>query len=95
MSMGRGMGIFNVASTDTELTISLDQARENAQLVLDEALPGTRVDDTEADAFYGYYTLHILQDDKITGMLSVNGYTGLVWLHHWHGNFIAMTEHAD
>lgn len=95
MAMGRGMGIFSVANADTEMTISLEQARENAQLILDDALPGSTIHEAEADTFYGYYTLHILQDDTIIGMLSVNGYTGQVWLHHWHGNFIAMTEHAD
>jgi hypothetical protein len=26
-------------------------------------------------------------------MLSVNGYSGQVWLHHWHGDFVAMTGH--
>jgi hypothetical protein len=92
MAMGRGMGMFGSVTTNTEMTVSVDQARENAQAVLDDVLPGTTVDATEADTFYGYYTLHILQDGNIIGMLSVNGYTGQVWLHHWHGNFVTMTE---
>jgi hypothetical protein len=50
-------------------------------------LPGTTVAD-EADAFYGYYTLHVLRDGKTIGMLSVNGFTGTVWYHTWHGNFV-------
>jgi len=29
-----------------------------------------------------------LKDGKIYGMLSVNGYTGDVWYHSWHGYFI-------
>ncbi len=28
----------------------------------------------------------------ISGMLSVNGYTGQVWYHAWHGGFIASSE---
>lgn len=92
MSMGHGMGVYSPVTTNTEMTVSVDQVRENAQVVLDEVLPGTTVDATEADTFYGYYTLHILQDGNIIGMLSVNGYTGQVWLHHWHGNFVTMTE---
>ena len=44
------------------------------------------------DQFYGYYTIHILRDGKIYGMLSVNGYTGQVWFHSWHGQFLNMIE---
>lgn len=40
-------------------------------------------------AFYGYYTLHSVDGDgRISGMLSVNGHTGAVWFHGWHGDFI-------
>lgn len=38
--------------------------------------------------FPGYYTMDFLKDGKTAGMLSVNGYTGQVWYHTWHGNFI-------
>ena len=48
--------------------------------------------DTHADAFYGYYTLHVLDEGEIVGMLSVNGYDGSVWYHDWHGDFVGMTE---
>jgi hypothetical protein len=44
----------------------------------------------EADPFCGYYTLHFLKDGKVDGMLSVNGATGDVWYHNWHGNFVTM-----
>lgn len=94
MSMGRGMGVFQ-ATTDAEMTVSIEQARENAQSILDDVLPDATVDDTEADTFYGYYTLHILQNGEIMGMLSVNGYTGQVWLHHWHSEFVTMTDHTE
>jgi hypothetical protein len=33
-----------------------------------------------------------LKDGRIDGMLSVNGSTGAVWYHNWHGAFIAGTE---
>jgi len=26
-------------------------------------------------------------------MLSVNGYTGQIWYHTWHGAFVDMSEH--
>ena len=44
----------------------------------------------EAERFYGYYTLHVLTNGQIYGMLSVNGYTGQVWYHSWRGQFLGM-----
>jgi len=41
-----------------------------------------------ADAFHGYYTLHFQRAGQIAGMLSVNGSSGQVWFHSWHGGFI-------
>ncbi len=72
-----------------EMTVTPEQALEYAQTWLDANLPGTTVAD-EADQFYGYYTIHTLQDGQVAGMLSVNGYTGAVWYHTWHGDFIGM-----
>ena len=46
-----------------------------------------------ADTFYGYYTLHTLKSGQVEGMLSVNGYSGAVWYHSWHGAFIGMKEY--
>jgi hypothetical protein len=68
-------------------TVSADQAVQVAQQWLDQNQPGSG---TEApDSFPGYYTLHITRDGAITGMLSVNAYTGQVWYHTWHGAFVA------
>lgn len=38
------------------------------------------------------YTLHTEKDGGITGILSVNGYSGEVWYHSWHGPFVGMQE---
>ncbi|MFR0355134.1 hypothetical protein [Streptomyces sediminimaris] len=46
----------------------------------------------EPDAYPGYYTLHTMRSGKITGMLSVNAYTGQVWPHTWHGTYIATSQ---
>ena len=75
----------------TELPVTPGEAAESAQQYLDTYLPGTQADD-HADPFYGYYTLHILRDGEVIGMLSVNGYTRQVFLHTWHGDFIEMSE---
>jgi hypothetical protein len=73
--------------TTADPTVAADQAQQIAQQWLDRYQPGSA---TEApDTFPGYYTLHITKDGAITGMLSVNAYTGQVWYHTWHGAFIA------
>jgi hypothetical protein len=72
-----------------DMTVTPDQARAAAQSFLDTAFPGAAAD-SEVETFYGYYTLHVLQDGQIVGMLSVNGATGQVWYHHWHGDFIGL-----
>lgn len=85
------MGIGGVGVEDlgfgAEMPISAEDARAKAQRFLDLRLPGKRVSG-EVDPFYGYYTIEVLAGDKIYGMLSVNGYSGLVWYHNWHGKFI-------
>jgi len=79
------------SSSDSSMSVSASQAEAIAQRWLDESLAGHQAG--EADPFYGYYTLHYLRNGQVAGMLSVNGASGDVWQHHWHGAFIAMTEH--
>jgi hypothetical protein len=90
--MGRGYTRQALPDVSANMSIGEDEAVEAAQTYLDEVVPGTQTDD-HADAFYGYYTLHVLRGGEVVGMLSVNGYTGEVWLHTWHGDFIKMSEH--
>lgn len=80
---------------EAEMPVSPAQAAESAQAYLDQLGTGLQADE-HADRFYGYYTLHVLRDGATVGMLSVNGYTGQVFLHNWHGEFIEMSEaHAE
>jgi hypothetical protein len=72
--------------------IDSDEAVEIAQRYLDAYVHGTEADD-HADSFYGYYTLHIERDGEVVGMLSVNGTTGQVWLHDWHGELVEISDH--
>jgi hypothetical protein len=88
MMGGRGMGGM-MGYWGSEMRITPEEATRIAQEWLDLNLPGTQAEE-HADAFYGYYTLHTLQDGRISGMLSVHGTTGQVWYHTWHGDFVAM-----
>jgi hypothetical protein len=80
------------ASTSGALTVDPVQALQDAQKFLDANLPGMQTA-ADADPFYGYYTIDYLRDGKIAGMLSVNGYTGQIFLHTWHGTFIAAQDY--
>jgi len=73
------------------MTVTVAQARTAAQQWLDANQPGARLADDEMQ-FSGYYTMDFLKDGKTAGMLSVNGYTGQVWYHTWHGHFISEKE---
>jgi hypothetical protein len=83
------VGGFNQA-TD-KMPIGVDDARAKATVFLKQYYPNTTLDNA-TDTFYGYYNIDILQDGKTYGMLSVNGYTGAVWYHTWHGAFVASKE---
>jgi hypothetical protein len=68
------------------MTLTKEQAIASAQQVLDSRLPGTKAEDS--GMFYGYYHFDVKNDNKMYGMMDVNGYSGQIWYHTWHGNFI-------
>lgn len=70
------------------MPVGPERAAELARQYL--AAQGLQLEVGEPDRFYGYYTLHTLRGGQIDGMLSVNGYSGEVWYHAWHGPFIRM-----
>jgi hypothetical protein len=98
MMGGRGMMGGYGPSTATpqevspEMTVTPEQAIQAAQAYLDANLSGATAAD-DPIPFYGYYTLDFERDGKVIGMLSVNGFTGQVFLHTWHGTFIEEQEY--
>jgi len=88
--MHSGMMGWFTGNPTTPMTITTEQAENFAQQWLNANLPGTTVG--EAEAFYGYYHVMVLSAGEGYGMLSVNGYTGQVWYHNWHGTFIHELE---
>ena len=73
------------------MPVGSEQALRNAQEWLDAYFLGARAE--EAETFYGYYTIDFSRNNQTIGMLSVNGYSGEIWYHTWHGQFIEMTEY--
>jgi hypothetical protein len=93
MMGGRGMmgGWGPGYDLTAQMPVDEAQARQNAQSYLDRAVPGATLSE-HAAAFYGYYTIDVERDGQDIGMLSVNGYTGQVWYHTWHGAFVQEQE---
>jgi hypothetical protein len=72
------------------MSVGSSQARDIAQRWLDASQPGAAAN--SPDPFYGYYTVDFQKDGKLVGMLSVNGSSGAVWYHSWHGTFVQMRD---
>jgi len=77
--------------TEAPGQVSYDQtaAQNLAAAFLADYLPGSQV--MEGQAFPGYYTFDFGRQE-IEGMLSVNAYTGDIWVHTWHGSFLGEHE---
>ncbi|BAJ50577.1 conserved hypothetical protein [Candidatus Caldarchaeum subterraneum] len=74
-----------------DMPITPEQAEEIALNYLRNLFRGA-VEVEEPTRFYGYYTMDYKLDGNMHGMLSVNGFTGQVWYHGWHGAFIQEIE---
>jgi len=95
--MGRNYG-STYYSSDINFegnTISLETAKEAAQTYLDEYIDQNYQVSDDVHEFYGYYTFHIDEAGNTVGMLSVNGLTGEVWYHTWHGTLTEVIEGHD
>ena len=86
-SMMGGWSSANPGDVPAAMAITAEQAVQQAQDYLDANLPGAKAAD-DPTQFYGYYTLDFTKDGQVAGMLSVNGTSGQVFLHTWHGTFI-------
>lgn len=87
MMGGNGWSSAIAGDVSADMTVSPEKAIEYAQAYLDANLAGA-IAATDPVQFYGYYTLDFERDGVVVGMLSVNGYSGQVFLHTWHGTFI-------
>jgi hypothetical protein len=92
--MGGGMMGGSVDPTWTPGVATDDVSAQKARALATRWLAGQSSEATigEPDVFPGYYTLHVLENGRIAGMLSVNASTGAVWSHWWHGRFVSMLE---
>lgn len=83
------MGWYNTPTAN--MPVSPEQAKEIALNYLSNRFGGN-VEVEHPMTFYGYYTMDYKLGGRTHGMLSVNGFTGQVWYHSWHGQFIQEIE---
>lgn len=88
-NMGGMMGGAAFGSRGS-MSVTSEQARDMAQHWLDANRHGDTAN--SPDPFYGYFTVDFQSGGKLAGMLSVNGYSGQVWSHTWHGTFIQLRD---
>jgi hypothetical protein len=85
-----GMMGGSILRPSKTMTVTAQRAQEIAQRWLDSNRTGSTT--KPPDSFYGFYTVDFESSGRLAGMLSVNGYTGQVWYHSWHGGFIQLRE---
>ena len=85
-SFGNGFCNWLRGTTTATPTVTVEQAKINAQQYIDNYLQGATVGDVTT--FSGHYTIEVLSNGAPYGMLSVNAFTGQVWYHNWHGAFV-------
>ena len=89
-----GVGAMGLLGAKDAGAVGPEEAVEIALRWLDANRASVSAEE-HADAFYGHYTLHTLEDGDMEGMLSVHGTTGQVWYHTWHGPFIQTVEEGE
>ena len=87
---GAGVMGGTVLTPSRAMTVNAEQAQEIAQRWLDSNRSGSTA--KSPDAFHGFYTVDFESSGHLAGMVSVNGYTGQVWYHSWHGSFIQLRD---
>jgi hypothetical protein len=85
---GGMMGTGNQPSST--MPVSQSQAEQYAQTYLNQNSQNAKTEMTTE--FYGYYTFDFTVNGNTAGMLSINGNTGQVWYHSWHGGFVQEVE---
>jgi hypothetical protein len=80
--------------TDPAFTTTPEAATTAANQFLKQRFARSLAVAGTPDVFFGYYNFDVsdIASGSKYGMLSVNGTTGQVWYHTWHGGFVAGRE---
>ncbi len=86
MMGGSGMMTWLRGTPTTNMAITMEQAKAYAQQYLDANYTGATVG--QVTTFYGYYTMQVMKNGSILGMMGVYGTTGQVMYYSWCGAFM-------
>jgi hypothetical protein len=86
MMGGSGMMTWLRGTPTTNMAVTMEQAKVYAQQYLDANYTGATVG--QVTTFYGYYTMQIMKNGNIVGMMGVYGTTGQVMYYSWCGTFM-------
>jgi hypothetical protein len=86
MMGGSGMMTWLRGTPTTNMAISMEKAKTLAQQYLDANNTGTTVG--QVTTYYGYYTMQVLKDGNVVGIMGVYGNTGQVMTYTWMGIFM-------
>ena len=86
MMGGNGMMTWLRGTPTTNMATSIEQAKILAQQYLDANNTGTTVG--QVTTYYGYYTMQVLKDGNVVGMMGIYGNTGQIMNYTWMGTFI-------
>jgi len=89
--LGGMMGGPSPSLANTNMPVTADVARNNAQQWLNSNLPGATLG-SSVDTIYGYYEIMVQRDGRDYGEIDVNGYSGQVWYEGWHGPVVQTRE---
>ena len=81
-----GMMTWLRGTPTTNMAVTMEQARTYAQQYLDANYTGTTVG--QITTFYGYYTMQVMKNGQVFGMMGVYGNTGQVMYYSWCGSFM-------
>lgn len=87
-------GYFQVSNFSKDNEITMEKAYNEGTSYLKKKDKNLELNDKHHD-FYGYYTFHVEKEGMPIGMLSVNGFTGDVWYHDWHGRVTEIIDYHD
>ena len=92
--MGGGMNKRERRMTDPNMTVTVQAATSAANQFLRQRFSRALAVDGTPDVYFGYYNFDVSEaaTGAKYGMLSVNGATGQVWYHTWHGAYVQRRE---
>jgi len=86
----KNLNMFNYDGVSDNLPSSMTISKSHAVEIIKDYLEKYPIAESYNDptTFYGYYSFILYEKGQVTGVISVNGFSGNTMLHLWHGQYI-------